>query len=736
MTAKAKKFGTFLGVFTPSVLTILGLIMYLRFGWVVGNVGFGWTMVIVLLASSITFITGLSASAIATNMLVGVGGEYYMISRSLGLELGGAIGIPLYFCRTLSVTFYCFGLAETLTIFWSPEWGEMPAYMIQLVAAVIIVLITLLSGKSAELVLKAQIPILVLVGLSLVALFFGVFSGPLQAPSFESGYESAPEGFWYVFAVFFPAVTGFTAGIGMSGDLKDPKKSIPIGTIGAVLTCLLIYLLIPVALASTNQLSQEDLLDPYQGIENWITVAFLGSILILPAVLGAILSSAFGSILGGPRVLQALSTDGLAPKQFSKLSKSGQPTLATWVTGAIALVAVSLGELNTVARLVSVLFLTLYVAINLSAALEVLVGEPHFRPKIKVPWYVSILGALGAIFVMFLVSPIACLIAIIIEIGIYVLLRKRSLEQQWGDVTSGVWLNIAKRALLNHSKRKRDPRNWRPQILLFTRDVAERIETVKLMAALCQNKGILTISTLIPIREQHEFEQVEEKRSFMVDVLSRHGIEAFCEVSVVADLQAGAIDIAKGHGLAGLKSNTVAQGFSETEEGRVHQLESLIALALAGKSMMLIQHADRGDLPKKQVTIWWRGKEKNGDLMLLLAYLLQLDQDYSGHEIEIASVVRENEETHELESFIRHQLDQARIKAKVRIILSNQPVAEVIEAESNQSDVVFIGMAVPTEGYERETASWMNKVSSSLHTTIFVYNAGIGDAVPELLNQR
>ena len=122
----AEKFGTFLGVYTPSVLTILGLIMYLRFGWVVGNVGLPLTLLIVLLASSVTFVTALSASALATNMRVGVGGEYYMVAHSLGLELGGAIGIPLYLCRTLSITFYSFGLAEAIVTLLPASAGENP----------------------------------------------------------------------------------------------------------------------------------------------------------------------------------------------------------------------------------------------------------------------------------------------------------------------------------------------------------------------------------------------------------------------------------------------------------------------------------------------------------------------------------------------------------------------------------------------------------------------------------
>ncbi len=226
-----QKFGTFLGVFTPSVLTILGLIMYLRFGWVVGNVGLLIAILIVLLSSTITFITALSASAVSTNMRVGTGGEYFMISRSLGLELGGAIGIPLFLCRTLSITFYSFGLAESLVAFWPDTWGIPPSYTIQLLTALIIICITALSGKSAGLVLKLQIPIMAVVGLSILALVTGVFSGEMRTPELSATYRTAPGGFWYVFAVFFPAVTGFTAGIGMSGDLKDPQRSIPRGTL-------------------------------------------------------------------------------------------------------------------------------------------------------------------------------------------------------------------------------------------------------------------------------------------------------------------------------------------------------------------------------------------------------------------------------------------------------------------------------------------------------------------------
>jgi len=305
-----RTFGTFLGVYTPSVLTILGLIMYLRFGWVVGNAGLPLTLFIVLLATSITAITALSASAVATNMRVGVGGEYYMISRSLGLELGGAIGIPLFLCRTLSITFYSFGVAESMLEFWPASWGPIPPATTQLLTAGLIVAIVVISGKSAEVALKLQIPIMIAVGLSILALVAGVATGGARPPEMVPSYRTAPAGFWYVFAVFFPAVTGFTAGIGMSGDLRDPRRSIPRGTLAAVLTGALVYLTIPTLLAVTTRVTTEELSGP--GII-WLQIAILGPWLVFPGLWGAILSSAFGSALGGPRVLQSLSRDGLAP---------------------------------------------------------------------------------------------------------------------------------------------------------------------------------------------------------------------------------------------------------------------------------------------------------------------------------------------------------------------------------------------------------------------------------------
>lgn len=718
-----QKFGTFLGVYTPSVLTILGLIMYLRFGWVVGNLGLPVTILVVLISSSITFITGLSASAVATNMRVGVGGEYFMISRSLGLELGGAIGIPLFLSRTLSITFYSFGLAESVIAFWPVAWGVVTPFTVQMIAVVVIIIITFVSGKSAGLALKLQIPIMIAVGLSIIALLIGVFSGDLRIPEMTTTYRSAPEGFWYVFAVFFPAVTGFTAGIGMSGDLKDPQRSIPRGTILAVITGIITYVFILFLLAITARVSVEELAEP--GII-WVKVAVLGAWLVFPGIWGAILSSAFGSILGGPRVLQALANDGLAPRIFARLSKTGQPTIATWVSGGIALLAVALGELNAVAQFVTILFLTLYVTINFSAALEKLAGDPSFRPTINVPWFVSLLGSIGAIVVMFLISPIACVIAVVLEILLYTYLRRRSMKKRWGDVRAGLWVALARFSLLKLRSHESNPRNWRPQILLFVGDASKRIGLVRLANWFNQNRGLVTACQLVVGDLGRDKVDIKKKRFEMDRMFDKEELVAFSEVNVVSNYENGVIDVVQANGMAGLQSNTIMFGWSEKRERLVSMLRIMRSISKIGRST-IITRLNWAHEPgqEQQIDIWWRGLQNNGDLMLLLAYLLSMNNQWSEAKITVRSIVENEKERTKMSDSLNKLVPAARINASTEVIVKtpDRTIPEIMHSYSKNSDVVFLGLMKPEVGAELEYAERLTELASGFKTTIFVHNA-------------
>ena len=719
---QAEKFGAFLGVYTPSVLTILGLIMYLRFGWVVGNLGMGWTIFVVLVASSITAVTALSASAIATNMKVGVGGEYYMVSHSLGLEMGGAIGIPLYLSRTLSITFYCFGLSESILSL-VPNSGALPEWTAQALTAALIIVICGVSGHSAGLALKLQIPIMTAVGLSLLALAAGVFTGDLRAPEMAATYRTAPEGFWYVFAVFFPAVTGFTAGIGMSGDLKDPRGSIPKGTLAAVLTGTAIYVAVPILLGSTARVSLDELSEPGRVI--WTSVALFGPWLVYPGVWGAIVSSAFGSALGGPRVLQALASDGLVPRFLSRTSRTGQPTVATLFSALIALGAVALGGLNTVAQFVTVLFLTLYVTINMSAALERLTGDPSYRPTINIPWAVSLAGAAGAIAVMFLINPVACIAAITFELLLYVSFRRRVLRRHWGDVRAGFWTAVTRFSLLKLKAYSRDPRNWRPQILVFIDDPARRSGLVRLATWLNSDRGLVTACQLVVGDLEIQHVEIEERRREMEEALDAEGLIAFAQVNVVPELERGVIDVTQASGLPGLQTNTIMTGWPENPDHQATVMRLLRAMSNAGRSTVLVRLNWRGEPGQlKRIDLWWRGRERNGDLMLLLAYLLTHNPEWQNAAIHMHSIVETEAEGQEMEASLAALIPETRIDAEAEVILRDPAVrvTDLIGDHSEDADIVFLGLRDPEAGEEASYAETLTQLSDRLPTTVFVRN--------------
>lgn len=276
--------------------------MYLRFGWVVGNVGLFGTFIIVTLSNLITFLTALSVCAIATDRVVRAGGAYYMISRSLGIETGGAVGIPLYFAQALSVALYTLGFAESVV----QIFPSLEAYEVYIALAVTIG-VGILALTSAQIAIKAQYFIMAAIALSLISFFLG---HPVEQTHVEL-WRTTDVSFWQVFAVFFPAVTGIMAGVNMSGDLKDPTKALPIGTLAAVGTGYVIYMVIPLFLglrADAQTLVDEPFI--------MARMSFWGGAIAL-GVWGATLSSAIGSILGAPRVLQALARDGILPNQLN-----------------------------------------------------------------------------------------------------------------------------------------------------------------------------------------------------------------------------------------------------------------------------------------------------------------------------------------------------------------------------------------------------------------------------------
>lgn len=704
--------GTFGGVYTPSILTILGVIMYLRFGWVVGNVGLIGTLLIVTLATAITFLTSLSICAIATDRVVRAGGAYYMISRSLGIESGGAVGLPLYFAQAISVALYTIGFAESV-VETVPHWDQ------RLIALITTVLVALLAIKSARIAIRAQYFIMAAIALSLVSLLFG---SPLEATEIEMWGVRAQqsEDFWTVFAVFFPAVTGIMAGVNMSGDLRNPSRSIPIGTLAAVGTGYVIYMGLPLILAMRADASTllEDALI-MKRIALWGPAILLG-------VWGATLSSAIGSILGAPRVLQALARDGILPRWLGFLGRGSgpedEPRMATVVTLGLVLIAVAVGDLNLIAPVLTMFFLTTYLVLNLAAGLESFLRSPSFRPSFRVHWSLSLLGVLGCLAVMFLINAVATVMAAIIIFSVYIWLERRELESAWGDIRQGIWMALV-RAGVSRLDYTPDAKNWRPHILVLSGAPTHRWNLIELAANLTHNRSLFTVSTVLPSGSRNAAQQAEME-STIRDYLERRGVQGMVRLITAPDPFTGAERLVEAYGLGPLVPNTILLGDSEEKTHRDRYCEMIVNLHQAQRNVVILRDAgDCGFGHRQRIDIWWGGLQANGGLMLILAYLLRTSIEWRSAQINLKLVVPNDAAAKAARSNLNALVKKLRINAIPQVLVANgQPFDEILHRSSQSSDLVLLGMAQPNDNFTRYYER-SQELATTLPATLFVLAA-------------
>ena len=498
-TKKRKTFGTFQGVFTPTTLTILGVIMYLRQPWVVGNAGVLGSLAIVGLSVAITLFTSLSMSSMTTNIRIGAGGPFSIIAQSLGLEIGGSIGIPLYLSQACAVAMYIFGFREG----WLWIFPEHPAFLVDLASFGLIVLITMIS---TDLAFKVQYVIMAVILGSIVSIVLGLTKTTFSMddiqwfgryegfPVFDgqgsiTGFQ--PASFWQVFAVFFPAVTGVMVGANMSGELTNPRKNIPAGTLAAVILTAFIYIgLIPVAalLAPTDEL--------VGNYTVFIDRAYWKPI-VLAGLLGATFSSALSSYVGAPRILLALGEKNILPHSafFSRVNKSGEPGNAMLFSGVVIVVSLLLRNLNAIAPLITMFFLITYAMINLVVLIEQSLGLPSFRPTLKIPFFVPLLGAVGCLFVMFILNPVVSLVSLTIVVAFYAVLLRRELTSEKSDARSGLFTAIAQWGTKKSSELspRREARAWQPELLIPVEAAKEIRGAYRLVYALTHPKGTIKI---------------------------------------------------------------------------------------------------------------------------------------------------------------------------------------------------------------------------------------------------
>ena len=526
----------------------------------------------------------------------------------------------------------------------------------------------------------------------------------------------------------------------MSGDLKDPIRSIPRGTLAAVGVGYLIYMAIPFVLVLRTQGNVGIMANESVMVMKRIAVG--GNLLVDSIVLGvwgATLSSAIGSILGAPRVLQALARDNILPKSLRWLGKGSGPTddprYGTLFTLGIVLVVVAKGSLDAIAPVLSMFFLTTYMVLNVAAGIEGFLQSPSFRPSFRVHWSLSLLGAIGCIAVMFLINPVATVVALVIVALIYVWLERRQIESTWGDVRQGVWMTVVRTALMNIDD-DADPKNWRPHMLVLSGAPTKRWHLVEMARALTHNRGLITVASILPSGSR-SIAQQEKAELTLRDFLDKRGVQAFAKIITAKDPFLGTQQLLETYGMGPLVPNTLLIG--DTDDPNPESIErycKTIAMCHAAERNIVIYRDPQADeeadslLPpmygrntSRQIDVWWGGMQSNGGLMLILAYLLRTSWQWRSADIRLKLVVANEAAAQAAQANLDNLTGSLRIGAKSEVILAEgRSFNSILKESSVTADLVFLGLAVPGDNLMEYYQTLHDRISG-LPPTVMVLAA-------------
>ncbi|MFT5698986.1 MAG: amino acid transporter [Desulforhopalus sp.] len=718
--------GTFAGVFTPSILTILGIILFLRLGYITGSGGVANTLLILGIANLVTIITSQSLAAIATNLKVKGGGDYYLISRTLGYKFGGAIGVVLYLAQSVSVAFYCIGFAEALTQMLGTSFPP------SMIAAIAVSALFLLAWLGADWATKFQFVVMILLVLALGSFYLGGIAQWNQS-IFLSNWQ-APEGgppFWVIFAIFFPAVTGFTQGVSMSGDLKDPGKSLPIGTFVAVGVSIAIY--VSVILLFAGSLPNEDLMTDYQAMQRVSKYGFL----IDAGVIAATLSSAMASFMGGPRILQSLAIDRIFPLLTFFAKGSGvtnNPRRAAALTGLIALFTINLGQLNLIAQVVSMFFLISYGLLNYATYFEADTGSTSFRPRFRFfNKYISLAGALLCLAILLALDVYNGLIALAIMFGIYLYLKNSEKPSRWADSSRSHAFSKVRKNLEQMQSIPEHQNDWYPHILAFTNHRDSREKLLQFGDLISGDTGLMTAVHIVggvetPWRKL-------KKKGLLELTEDIADLEIFCFTKVITsnDFPTALPILLEAEGLGPLKANTVLLNWYNKPDQHVPGMERLkyghnLRTCFKKGYNLVVFHCDNSkwqntikeDGKRDQIDIWWQDEDNNSKLMLLFSYLVTKNPTWKKAEIRVLTTGNKSYFSQAKEQLMQI-FDEARIPAEPQLVDDFKP--ETVLAHSKDSSLVFLPFKIKQSRLTDVTGFSLERILPQLPPTALIMAA-------------
>ncbi len=723
------KFGTFKGVFVPSTEAILGTVLFLLMPLLTADTGLTTMLGVVLLAHSVTLATASSLSDCATNLNRIEGGGLYALSKqSLGSAMGGSIGVMLFFAQAASIGFYCIGFAEPLHALIAP-WlsgrfqlftGSGPEAVLmqkQILATFFMLVFFIIVMIGADFTLKLQILILFVLLVSVFTIFAGpavglvyegreVFSGTLNM---HGARPLTTAIFFLTFTQFFPAVTGISSGIGMSGDLKNPRKSIVKGTFSAITMTMVFYI---IATVIFSLIDRDVLVTGYDdGIPVGVILTKLfglgrafphnvPGLLILAGVLFATCSSALSVFMTGPRTLQFLARDGILPRPLGFLQKdfsaSGtEPRYAIIVSFFIGLIIIWMGSINFASMVVGILFLVVYGWINGAAFLERISRNPAFRPTFKGHWLISGYGLLACILAICLFN---WKVGIAIFLSQYIMFRlilkfktKGRLEGVWWGV---IFSNIT-RGLARLNRIVQGTRNWRPVLtaIAFPENFNECSNVIEIAEQIASYQGLVSCNLMVPNGYDESSEKHELFKSSTVPV-------SYVKTPNMTD---SIITLLQGSNVTGIDNNTILLAYSN----RINNVK-VIKAVLEYKQNLLLYKPGIPAAGSMRLDIWWRG-ERNGNLMVLLAFIINRylhDHKLAPYNIRIIRKLGKDQPETEARDEISMLLKLSRIEGDIVILPSSEEsFHKVLEETSKGASLVMLGLP---GNYENRTSGVFN----------------------------
>lgn len=788
--------GTFIGVYLPCMQNILGVILFLRLTWIVGTAGILGSFAIVSMCCICTLLTAISMSAIATNGVVPAGGSYYMISRSLGPEFGGAVGLCFYLGTTFAGSLYILGTIEILLTYIVPTAtvfkennSEAMLNNMRVYGTCCLVLMALVVFVGVKYVNKLALVFLSCVVLSIMATYAGVIKTLIEPPEFNvcllgnrtlrnENFETCakfiknttiPTELWslfckgeyphnatcdeyfdlnnfteikaipglrsgvikdnlwgdygpagmviekknqsstpapvtsdetnlnYVFndiatyftllvGIYFPSVTGIMAGSNRSGDLRDAQRSIPIGTILAILTTSFIYISCVVMFGACiegvvlrDKFGYSVKKNPVIGILAWPSpwVIVIGSFF---SCCGAGLQS----LTGAPRLLQAIARDGIIPflQVFGHGKANGEPTWALLLTVGICEIGILIASLDDVAPILSMFFLMCYLFVNLACAVQTLLRTPNWRPRFKFyHWTLSFLGMSLCLSLMFVSSWYYALVAVVIAGCIYKYIEYRGAVKEWGDGIRGLSLNAARYALIRLEEVPLHTKNWRPQVLVLCKlDSHLQVKHPRLLSFTSQlkaGKGLTIVCSVLEGTYMTRGNDAKTGEQSLKAAMAAERTKGFSHVVVSSSLRDGFSILIQSAGLGGMKHNAVLMAWpagwkqARDSSARKNFIETVRETTAAHQALLVAKNIDhfpgnQERLKEGTIDVWWIVHD--GGLLMLLPFLISQHKVWKKCQMRIFTVAQMDDNSIQMKKDLQMFLYHLRLDAVVEVV--------------------------------------------------------------------